>query len=157
MKIHLLLTGKTRFPFIREGIEEYSRRLIHYADFKIRDLPALKNSASWPEKRVIQEEGKTILRAIDQKDYVVLLDERGKHLDSLAFAGILEKQQYIPARPLLFVIGGPYGVAEEVYQRADLRLSLSKMTFSHQLVRLIFLEQLYRAFTIIRGEPYHHG
>jgi 23S rRNA (pseudouridine1915-N3)-methyltransferase len=157
MKIRLLLTGKTRFPFIREGIEEYSRRLIHYADFQIRDLPARKNPGSWPEKMVRQEEGKTILRAIDPKDYVVLLDERGRYLDSLAFAGILEKQQSGPARSLLFVIGGPYGFAEEVYKRADLRLSLSKMTFSHQLVRLIFLEQLYRAFTIIRGEPYHHG
>lgn len=157
MKIRLLLTGKTRFPFIREGIEEYSRRLIHYADFQIRDLPALKHSGSWTEEKVKQEEGKTILRAIDSQDYVVLLDERGKLIDSLAFAGILQKQQNGSSRSVLFVIGGPYGFAEEVYQRADLRLSLSKMTFSHQLVRLIFLEQLYRAFTIIRGEPYHHG
>jgi 23S rRNA (pseudouridine1915-N3)-methyltransferase len=157
MKIQLLLTGKTRFPFIREGIEEYRRRLVHYTDFQIRELPELKNSGSWPEKKVKGEEAKTILKAIDPQDYVVLLDERGQHMDSLAFAGLLEKQQYGSSRTMIFVVGGPYGFAGEVYQRADLELSLSKMTFSHQLVRLIFLEQLYRAYTIIRGEPYHHG
>ena len=157
MKIQLLLSGKTRFPFIREGIEEYRRRLVHYTDFQIRELPELKNSGSWPEKKVKGEEAKTILKAIDPRDYVVLLDERGKHLDSIAFAGLLEKQQYGSFRTVLFVIGGPYGFAGEVYHRADLELSLSKMTFSHQMVRLIFLEQLYRAYTIIRGEQYHHG
>ncbi|KPL13954.1 MAG: 50S rRNA methyltransferase [Bacteroides sp. SM1_62] len=157
MKIQLLFTGKTRFPFIREGIEEYRRRLVHYTDFQIRDLPDLRNSGSWPEKKVKGEEGKNILKAIDPRDYVVLLDERGKHMDSLAFAGLLEKLQYGSFRTLLFVIGGPYGFAGEIHQRADLELSLSKMTFSHQLARLIFLEQLYRAYTIIRGEPYHHG
>jgi 23S rRNA (pseudouridine1915-N3)-methyltransferase len=157
MKIQLLSTGKTRFPFISEGMEEYRRRLVHYADFRIRELPELKNSRSWPETKVKCEEGKAILKAIDPQDFVVLLDERGQHLGSLAFAGLIERQQYGSVRTMLFVIGGPYGFAEEVYQRADLELSLSKMTFSHQLVRLIFLEQLYRAFTIIRGEPYHHG
>jgi 23S rRNA (pseudouridine1915-N3)-methyltransferase len=157
MKIQLLFTGKTRFPFIREGIEEYRRRLVHYTDFQIRDLPDLRNSGSWPEKKVKGEEGKNILKAIDPRDYVVLLDERGQHMDSLAFAGLLEKLQYGSFRTLLFVIGGPYGFAEEIHQRADLELSLSKMTFSHQLIRLIFLEQLYRGYTIIRGEPYHHG
>ena len=157
MKIQLLFTGKTRFSFIREGIEEYKRRLVHYTDFQIRDLPELKNTGSWPEKKVKGEEGKTILKAIDPGDFVVLLDERGQHLNSIAFADLLEKQQYGSFRTMLFVIGGPYGFADEVYQRADLELSLSKMTFSHQLIRLIFLEQLYRAYTIIRGEPYHHG
>lgn len=157
MKIQLLLSGKTRFPFIREGIEEYRRRLVHYTDFQIRELPDLKNSGSWPEKKVKGEEAITILKSIDSQDFVVLLDERGRQMDSIAFAGLLEKQQYGSFRTMLFVIGGPYGFAEEVYQRADLELSLSKMTFSHQLVRLIFLEQLYRAYTIIRGEAYHHG
>ena len=157
MKIQLLISGKTRFPFIREGIEEYRRRLVHYTDFQIRELPDLKNAGSWPEIKVKEEEAKIILKAIDNRDYVVLLDEGGKYLDSLAFAGLLEKQQYGSFRTMLFVVGGPYGFTGEVYQRADLKLSLSKMTFSHQLVRLIFLEQLYRAYTIIRGEPYHHG
>jgi 23S rRNA (pseudouridine1915-N3)-methyltransferase len=157
MKIQLLLSGKTRFPFIREGIEEYRRRLVHYTDFQIRELPDMKNSGSWPEKKVKEEEAKTILKAIDNRDYVVLLDERGKHMDSLEFAGLLEKQQYGSFRTMLFVVGGAYGFAGEVYERANLELSLSKMTFSHQLVRLIFLEQLYRAYTIMRGEPYHHG
>ena len=157
MKIHLLLTGKTRIPFILEGIEEYRSRLVHYTDFRIRDLPDLRNSKSWPQQKVKVKEGKTILKAIDARDYVVLLDERGKQMDSLAFAGFLEKQQYGSYGRMLFVIGGAYGFADEVYQRADLELSLSKMTFSHQLIRLIFLEQLYRAYTIIRGEPYHHG
>ena len=157
MKIQLLLSGKTRFPFISEGIEEYRRRLVHYTDFQIRELPDMKNSGSWPEKKVKGEEAITILKSIDPQDFVVLLDERGQQMDSIAFAGLLEKQQYGSFRTMLFVIGGPYGFAEEVYQRADLELSLSKMTFSHQLVRLIFLEQLYRAYTIIRGEAYHHG
>ena len=157
MKIQLLLTGKTRIPFIREGIEEYRRRLVHYADFQLNELPELKNSGSWPERKIKEAEAKTILKAIDPRDHVILLDEGGRHLDSLAFAGLLEKQQYGSFRTLLFVIGGPYGFAQEVYERANLSLSLSKMTFSHQLVRLIFLEQLYRAYTIIRGEPYHHG
>jgi 23S rRNA (pseudouridine1915-N3)-methyltransferase len=157
MKIQLLLTGKTRIPFIREGIEEYRSRLVHYTNFQINEQPDLKNSGTWPQKKVKEEEAKNILKAIDTRDYVVLLDERGQHLDSLAFAGLLEKKQYGSFRTMLFVIGGPYGFAEEIYKRADLELSLSKMTFSHQLVRLIFLEQLYRAYTIMRGEPYHHG
>ena len=154
MKIQLLLTGKTRFPFIREGIEEYRRRLVNYTDFQIRELPELKNSGSWPEKKVKGEEAKTILKAIDPRDYVVLLDERGQHMDSLAFAGLLEKQQYGSFRTVLFVIGGPYGFAGEVYQRADLELSLSKMTFSHELIRLILLEQIYRSLTIMKGQRY---
>lgn len=157
MKIQLLFTGKTTFPYIREGIEEYRKRLVHYTDFQIRELPELKKSGSWPEKKVKGEEAKTILKAIDPQDFVVLLDERGQQMDSIAFAGLLEKQQYGPIQTMLFVIGGPYGFAGEVYRRANLELSLSKMTYSHQLVRLIFLEQLYRAYTIIRGEPYHHG
>ncbi len=138
-------------------LKQYRQRLVHYTDFQIRDLPDLKNSGSWPEKKIKEEEGKAILKAIDPQDFVVLLDERGQHLGSVAFAGLLEKQQHRSIPAMLFVIGGPYGFAEQVYQRADLELSLSSMTFSHQLVRLIFLEQLYRAFTIIRGEAYHHG
>jgi len=157
MKIQLLATGKTRFPFIREGIEEYRRRLIHYTDFQIRELPELKNTGSWPVKKVMGEEAKAILKAIDPGDYVILLDEGGRHMDSTDFAGLLEKQQSGSFRKIFFVIGGAYGFAGDVYKRADLELSLSKMTFSHQLVRLIFLEQLYRAYTIMRGEPYHHG
>jgi 23S rRNA (pseudouridine1915-N3)-methyltransferase len=157
MKIQLLLTGKTKFPFIREGLEEYRRRLVHYADFEIRELPELKNAGSWPESKVKGEEARTILKTIGSGDYVVLLDERGKKLNSRAFAGWLEKKQHGSIRSVLFVVGGAYGFGEEVYRRADLTLSLSEMTFSHQLARLVFLEQLYRAFTIIRGEPYHHG
>lgn len=157
MKIQLLSTGRTRFPFIREGIEEYRKRLVHYSDFQIRELPDLKNSGSWPVSKVKGEEAKAILKAIDPQDYVVLLDEGGRHMDSITFAGLLEKQQYGSFRTMQFVIGGAYGFAGEVYKRADLELSLSKMTFSHQLVRLVFLEQLYRAYTIMKGEPYHHG
>ena len=157
MKIQLLLTGKTKFPFIREGMEQFRRRMVHYADFQIKELPELKNSGSWPEKKVKKEEARNILKAIDSRDYVVLLDERGQAMSSKAFAGWIEKKQYGSFRALMFVVGGPFGFDEEVYRRSDLDLSLSKMTFSHQLVRLIFLEQIYRAFTIIRGEPYHHG
>lgn len=149
--------GKTRFPFILEGLREYSKRLKRYTEFSIRELPDLRNTGSWPQSKVMQEEGRIILKALGERDYVVLLDERGKQMDSIEYAEWLEKKHHESIKNLLFVTGGAYGFSEEVYRRGNMQLSLSKMTFSHQVVPLFFIEQLYRSFTIIRGAPYHHG
>lgn len=157
MKIQLLLTGKTRFPFIQEGLDEYMKRLKRYTDFGIRELPDVKNTGSWPRSRLIQEEGRAILKVLSTKDYVVLLDERGKEMGSIGFAEFIDRMHQDSMKSLVFVIGGAYGFSTEVNERANMLLSLSKMTFSHQVIPLFFIEQLYRAFTIIRGTPYHHG
>ena len=157
MQIQLLLMGKTRFPFIREGLDEYIKRLKRYTDYSIRELPELKNSGSWPQPKVMDEEGKIILKALSDKDFVVLLDERGKALDSIRFAEFLERKLQDPMKSMVFVVGGAYGFSPDVYKRGNMQLSLSRMTFSHQMIPLFFTEQLYRAFTIIRGAPYHHG
>ncbi len=148
--------GKTRFPFIREGIREYGERMKRYADFRIRELPELRNAGSWPQSRILLEEGRRILKAFAEEDFVVLLDERGKMMDSIGFAEFLDRSQQ-NTRRMVFVVGGPYGFSTEVYRRGNMQLSLSRMTFSHQVIPLFFIEQLYRAFTIIRGVPYHHG
>jgi len=157
MKIQLLLMGKTRFPFILEGLDEYIKRLNRYTDFRIRELPDMKTTGSWPQARVMQAEGRAILKALSAKDYVVLLDERGKQMGSIEFAEFIDKGQQNSIKSIVFVVGGAFGFSAEVYERGSIKLSLSKMTFSHQVVPLFFIEQLYRAFTIIRGTPYHHG
>ncbi|MFC2115332.1 23S rRNA (pseudouridine(1915)-N(3))-methyltransferase RlmH [Bacteroidota bacterium] len=156
MKIQLLLMGKTRFPFILEGLDEYMKRLKRYTDIRIRELPDLKNTGSWSQSRVMQEEGKHIIKALSPKDYVVLLDERGKEMGSIGFAEFIDRRQQESMKSLVFVIGGAYGFSPEVYERGDMLLSLSKMTFSHQMIPLFFIEQLYRAYSIIKGTPYHH-
>jgi len=149
--------GKARFTFIREGLDEYNKRLKRYTDYKIRELPDLKNSGSWPQPKVMNEEGKIILKALSDRDFVILLDERGKEMDSIQFAEFLEQKHLESKKSMVFVIGGAYGFSPDVYNRGNMQLSLSKMTFSHQMIPLFFTEQLYRAFTIIRGAPYHHG
>jgi 23S rRNA (pseudouridine1915-N3)-methyltransferase len=156
MRITLLESGKTRDPFIREGVELFRKRLVRYAPFSIETLPDLKNTRSMTMKEVQDKEGELMLKRIKPGDYVILLDERGKEYHSISFAEYLNSLES-RVNQLLFVIGGPYGFSGQVYDRADARLSLSKMTFSHQLVRVIFMEQLYRAFTILKGEPYHHA
>jgi 23S rRNA (pseudouridine1915-N3)-methyltransferase len=157
MQIQLLLTGKTRFPFIQDGMEEYLVRIKRYTDFRIRELPDIRATGSWPQNRVMQEEGRLILKSLSEKDFVILLDERGKMMDSIGFAEFLERKHQDQTRRMVFVVGGAFGFSPEVYERWNMQLSLSRMTFSHQVVPLIFIEQLYRAFTIIRGAPYHHG
>ena len=157
MNIQLLLIGKTGFPFIREGMEEYSKRLKRYIDFRIQIIPDLKGNRSWSMDQLREEEGKRILKSLTSQDYVVLLDERGEAPDSFEFARFLEKQMMSSVRSLVFVVGGAFGFSDPVYQRGNSLLSLSRMTFSHQVIRLFFMEQLYRGFTIMRGEPYHHG
>jgi len=156
MRITLVESGKTRDPFIREGVELFRQRLVRYIPFKIDTLPDLKNTRSMTMKEVQDKEGEMIIKRIRTGDYVILLDERGEECNSVSFAEYLNGLES-KVNQVLFVIGGPYGFSQQVYDRSDTKLSLSKMTFSHQLVRVIFLEQLYRAFTILKGEPYHHA
>lgn len=155
MKIELIQVGKTVNRIFVDGINEYLGRIKHYVPFSITTIPEIKNTKSLSESQQKNLEASLILKQIQAQDTVVLLDEHGKEFRSVEFAAWLEKQQQM-ARRLVFVIGGPYGFAESVYERANSKISLSKMTFSHQMVRMIFCEQLYRACTIIQGEPYHH-
>jgi len=156
MRITLLESGKTKDSFIREGVELFRRRIVHYVPFRIETLPDLKNTRNLTMKEVQAKEGQIILKALKPGDFMILLDERGKEFHSISFAEYLNGLEG-RVNHLLFVIGGPYGFSDEVYKRADTLLSLSKLTFSHQLVRVIFMEQLYRAYTILKGEPYHHA
>ena len=155
MKTVLLQVGKTVNKHFIAGIDDYVERISHYMPFEVVTIPELRNTKNLSEEQQKTTEGDLILRQIQPSDTVVLLDEHGKELRSVDYARWLEQKQQT-ARRLVFVIGGPYGFSEAVYARANDKLSLSKMTFSHQMVRLIFTEQLYRACTIIKGEPYHH-
>ncbi|MCX6261429.1 MAG: 23S rRNA (pseudouridine(1915)-N(3))-methyltransferase RlmH [Bacteroidia bacterium] len=139
-----------------EVVDLYASRIKKYSVFEIITLPDLKNTRNMSVQEQKMKEGKTIIQSISVDDYVILLDERGKELRTVEFSGWVEKIFMLPKKRIMFVIGGPWGFSDEVYGRADFRMSLSKMTFPHQLVRLLFLEQLYRVFTIIKGEPYHH-
>lgn len=156
MKITLLLIGKTTTKYMQEGIELYVKRLAHYIPFEIRLLPDIKASKTLSSDKQKEMESLICLSAIGQSDYVVLLDERGKEMTSREFAGYIDKKMITVPKNLVFVIGGPYGFAESMYARANEKLSLSKMTFSHEMIRLFFVEQIYRAMTILKGEPYHH-
>jgi len=156
MKITLLTVGKTTFTFAAQGEQMYQQRIGFYVPFKRVDIPQLKSVASLSKDAIKVKEGELILKNLRPDDYVILLDERGRHFTSLEWAAELEKRMTCGGRDIVFVVGGAYGFSEDVYKRANESLSLSKMTFSHQIVRFIFLEQLYRAFTIIKGEPYHH-
>ena len=155
MKSILILVGKTTNKHFAAGIKDYTERIGHYMPFNITVIPALKNTKSLSEDQQKQAEGELILRLIQPSDTVVLLDEHGAERTSMEMATWLTRKQQT-ARRLVFIIGGPYGFSADVYGRADEKISLSRMTFSHQMVRLIFVEQLYRACTIIRGESYHH-
>lgn len=156
MNIVLLTVGKTEVSFWKEALAEYQRRLQHYVPFELQALPEVKNTKNLTMSQQKTQEGVLIRKAMQAGDWFVLLDEQGKEYTSMQFAAYLEKKIQIVSRRLVFVIGGPYGFSDEVYQMASERLSLSKMTFSHQMIRPIFVEQLYRAMTILRGEPYHH-
>ena len=156
MRITLLTVGKTDIAWVRAGLEMYVSRLEHYVPFSLKELPELKGVSALTREQIKQREGEMILRQVAPADEVVLLDEHGREYRSLEFADWLGSRMARSGRDLVFVIGGAYGFSDAVYARADGKLSLSKMTYSHQLVRTIFAEQLYRAFTILRGEPYHH-
>jgi len=156
MKIVLLQTGKTTDKNIESVADLYSSRIKKYTVFEIITLPELKNARSMPVPEQKLKEGRRIIESLATDDYVILLDERGKELRTVEFSALLGKIFMFPKKRIVFIIGGPWGFSAEVYARADLKMSLSKMTFPHQLVRLLFLEQLYRVFTIIKGDPYHH-
>jgi 23S rRNA (pseudouridine1915-N3)-methyltransferase len=155
MKTELILVGRTVSKEFTHIINDYSERITHYMPFAITVIPELKNTKSLTEEQQKVAEGELILRQLQPSDTVVLLDEHGREPRSIELAQWLEKKQQT-ARRLVFIIGGPYGFSPAVYQRANEQLSLSRLTFSHQMVRAIFVEQLYRACTIIKGEPYHH-
>lgn len=155
MKTELILVSKTTDKHLAAGINDYTERIGHYMPFGITVIPDLKNTKSLSEEQQKNREGELILQKLQPSDTVVLLDEHGKEFRSIEFADWLQKKQNT-VRRLVFVIGGPYGFSAEVYARANEQLSLSKMTFSHQMVRLLFVEQIYRACTIIKGDPYHH-
>lgn len=155
MKTVLILVGKTTDRHFQAGIDDYVRRIGHYMPFEIVTIPELKNTKKLSEEQQKAAEGEMILKQLTASDTVVLLDEHGRELRSVEFARWLE-QKRTTARRLVFVVGGPYGFSEAVYERGNEKLSLSKMTFSHQMIRLVFTEQVYRACTIIKGEPYHH-
>jgi len=156
MKVELWLIGKTSFDYLNVGIDLYEKRLKHYLPFSITTFPDAKKYKNAAEAQLKQAEGKLILDKLNSSDCLIVLDERGKSFDSVGFAQHLESMLSHSYKRLVFVVGGAYGFSPSVYERADYKLSLSKMTFSHQMVRLFFVEQLYRAMTIIRREPYHH-
>ena len=156
MKLVLLQTGKTTEVSITDIASLYASRISRYNSFEIITVPDLKNTKSMPVEEQKQREGERILQLIKQDDYVVLLDEHGKEMRTMEFAAWLGRTFMLQKKRVCFVTGGAWGFSDDVYSRADYKLSLSKMTFPHQLVRLLFLEQLYRAFTIIKGDPYHH-
>ncbi|MCM1110445.1 MAG: 23S rRNA (pseudouridine(1915)-N(3))-methyltransferase RlmH [Clostridium sp.] len=156
MKISLVVVGRTQTDYISQGIGEYLRRLKHYIQFEIIELPDLRRTRSLTEAQQKEKEGEQILQALAPTDNVVLLDERGTQLTSRGFAEMLQQRMSAGLKRLVFVVGGPYGFSDAVYARADSKLSFSKMTFSHEMIRLFMVEQLYRAMTILRGEPYHH-
>jgi 23S rRNA (pseudouridine1915-N3)-methyltransferase len=156
MKIALIQTGKTSEKHIAEGVDNYSARIRKFSGFEIITIPDLKNTRNMPLREQKSVEGGKILKLLGRDDYIVLLDEKGKEFRSIEFAGWLQKKSLNPGKRIVFIIGGPWGFSDELLEKADLKMSLSRMTFPHQMVRLLFTEQLYRAFTIIKREPYHH-
>ncbi len=156
MTITLLAIGKTDNSNLQSLIDDYQKRLGFYVKFEFEIIPDLKKAKHLSEAQQKQKEGDLILSKISSTDVMILLDENGKQLDSVAFSEYLQKHMNSGIKRLVFVIGGPYGFSSEVYQKAQGKLSLSKMTFSHQMMRLFVIEQLYRGFTILRNEPYHH-
>lgn len=156
MKITLLTVGKTDRDWVKQGLDLYVSRLKHYIPFTLNEIPELKNVSSLTKQQIKVKEGELILKNIRTSDELILLDEKGRQYSSTELASALQDKISYSGRDIVFVIGGAYGFSDAVYERADSKISLSKMTFSHQMVRAIFAEQLYRAFTIMRGEPYHH-
>jgi len=156
MKITFITVGKTEEAYLKEGIDKYVKRLKHYTKLTIVEIDELKNTKALTREQQKAKEAELILKKIAPLDHVILLDEKGMEVTSMQFAAYIDKKALSSVANLVFVVGGPYGFDQSVYTRANDKLSLSDLTFSHQMVRLFFVEQLYRAFTIIKGEPYHH-
>lgn len=156
MDITLIVVGKTSVSYIREGVEEYLRRLKHYIPLNVETIADLRQKGRMDAARQKESEGERILAALKPGDRVVLLDERGSQYTSDEFAAVLQRHMSSGLKRLVFVVGGPYGFSQQVYARADAKMSMSAMTLSHEMIRMFFVEQVYRAMTILRGEPYHH-
>lgn len=156
MKIILLSVGKTDDPLMSQILEKYAKRVHFYIPFEMQIVPDIKNVKSLPKEEQKKQEGEKLLKRLQLSDHVVLLDDRGKQYSSVKFAGYLEKRLLSATKRIVFVVGGPYGFSQDIRERANESVSLSAMTFTHQMVRLIFVEQLYRAFTILHNEAYHH-
>ena len=156
MKLQLIVVGKTNQHFVKQGLDEFCSRLTHYYPFELEIIPDIKNTQHLSVEQQKEKEGEKILQSFQPGDCIVLLDEHGKEFTSVQFAGYIEKKAHSGSKRLVFVIGGAYGFSSAVYEAAHEKMALSKMTFSHQLIRLIFIEQLYRAMTILHHEPYHH-
>ncbi len=156
MNIKLLLVGKTESDFINEGYRRYNQRLSNYIKFNTIIIPANKKTKLLSVELQKQKEGELILKNITNSDFVILLDEKGKEFASVDFAKYLQGKMNSGIKNIIFIIGGPYGFSDEVYKKANEKIALSKLTFTHEMVRLFFVEQLYRAFSILRNEPYHH-
>jgi 23S rRNA (pseudouridine1915-N3)-methyltransferase len=156
MKLTLLMVGKTDEKYLQEGIDRYKKRLEHYIDFRLEIIPDLKKGKNMMVNQQKLKEGELILAKQGPAKEFHLFDEQGKQFSSRQFAAFLQKKMASGIKELVFVIGGPYGFSDDLYNRANAKISLSKMTFSHQLARLLCMEQFYRAFTILKGEPYHH-
>ena len=156
MKIVLLAIGKTKEQYLIEGISQYQKRLNHYTQFELLEIPNIKNANNLSDFELLRKEGELIFQQLQPSDHLVLLDDKGKDFTSSKFAEKLQGWMLSSKKRLVFVVGGAYGFSEQVYQRGNEKLSLSKMTFSHQMVRLFFVEQIYRGYTILNNEPYHH-
>ena len=157
MKITLLFTGKTKPDYLRQGVADYTRRIGHFVSLEIIEIQDQRKTGQVPGKKIMEYERDRIMNRLGPEDFVILLDERGTQLSSAELAGTIEEKAMQSVKKLVFVTGGAFGFDQKVYDRANMLLSVSKMTFSHQLIRILFLEQLYRAFTMIKGHPYHHG
>ncbi|MBQ6762426.1 MAG: 23S rRNA (pseudouridine(1915)-N(3))-methyltransferase RlmH [Bacteroidales bacterium] len=156
MEVKLVTVGKTDVPWVKEGLDLYVSRLRHYVPFTLVEIPQLKNVSAFSQEQIKEKEGELILKQVAPGETVILLDERGRQYRSVEWADWIQRQLSMGGKGLVFVVGGAYGFSQKVYDRSNGLVSLSIMTFSHQMVRTVFAEQLYRAFTIIRGEPYHH-
>ena len=156
MQVTLLCIGKTGKKFLEEGEQEYLKRLRHYISFQLQIIPDIKQAKNLSQSQIKQREGELILEKVSTADTLILLDEKGKEFSSMDFSGYLQDQFNRGGKHIYFVVGGPYGFSDDVYQRANGKISLSRMTFSHQMIRLFFIEQVYRAMTILKNEPYHH-
>ncbi len=156
MKVVLIVVGKTDEPYLEQGISKYINRLVHYVPFEMKVLADVQRNRNITFHQQKKMEGELIVQQLKPGDEVFLLDEKGNSFSSRSFSGFIDKRLMVGTKRLVFIIGGPYGFSDEVYQKASGRIALSQMTFSHQMVRLIFVEQLYRAMSILKGEPYHH-
>jgi len=156
MKVKLIVIGKTKSEFLLDGENEYQKRLKHYCKFSELIIPNIKKASKLSKEVLKEKEGNLILDSLKKSDYIILLDDKGLALTSIEFSEFLNKKIVSSTNELVFIVGGAFGFSESLYKRANTKLRLSKMTFSHQMVRMIFKEQLYRAFTIIKGEKYHH-